>query len=264
MEACHMAIRKIVKIDEALCNGCGVCIPACAEGAIELIDGKARLVSDKLCDGLGACLGECPEGAITVEEREAESFDQVAVEARLVRLPERTAAETVTSGRPVPHHAHAGAGCPGSRVLQFGERSVGDAAPFRGQSPAPASALRQWPLKLHLVPPTAPYFRGADILLAADCTAFAAGNFHAEYLHDRSLAIACPKLDHGQEIYLEKLRAMIDHARINTLTVLIMQVPCCSGLLLLAKEAVASASRKVPIKSIVIGMQGEVLREEWC
>lgn len=257
-----MSIRKVVHIDEELCTGCGACVPSCAEGAIQVIDGKARLVADRLCDGLGACLGECPEGALTVEEREADAFDEVAVENHLVQ--QQKAAPSESEPNPV-HHGHAHGftgGCPGSRVMQF--KAPSDAEP---QSPAAPSLqpseLRQWPIQLHLVPPTAPYYEGADVLLAADCTAFVLGGFHANFLKGRSLAIACPKLDQGMEIYREKLTAMIDKAKINTLTVLIMQVPCCSGLLHIALEASSNASRKVPIKRVVVGVKGEILSEEW-
>jgi NAD-dependent dihydropyrimidine dehydrogenase PreA subunit len=256
-----MAIRKIVRIDERLCNGCGICVPACAEGAIRIVDGKARLVSENLCDGLGACLGDCPEGAITIEEREADAFDEAAVQVHLAG-PESTAPgeEAPRPPAPLPHGRGAG-GCPGSRVLQFAASPLESAAP--GPAPAQPSALRQWPVQLHLVPPGAPYFQGAEVLLAADCTAFAVGDFHARFLRGKALAVACPKLDQGQEIYLRKLTALIDEAGIDTLTVLVMEVPCCSGLVALAREAAARADREVPVKRIVVGVRGDVLAEEW-
>jgi NAD-dependent dihydropyrimidine dehydrogenase PreA subunit len=264
-----MPMRKIVKIDEELCNGCGQCVPACAEGAIRIVDGKARVVADNLCDGLGACLGDCPEGAISIEEREAEAFDEAAVQEHLAaRSPDSppAPAPAAIGPRPLPHGPGAG-GCPGSRVLRFGPPATAGAAgpePLADGSPdARPSALRQWPVQLHLVPPTAPYFRGADVLLAADCTAFAVGDFHARFLQGKALAVACPKLDHGQEVYLEKLVALIDEARIDTLTVLVMEVPCCGGLVRLAREATARAGRRVPVKQIVVGVRGDVLAEEW-
>ncbi len=258
-----MAQRKIVKIDEELCNGCGECVPSCAEGAIQIIDGKARLVADNLCDGLGACLGECPEGAITIEEREAEVFDEVAVSSRLARLQDQ--ARRAIQLHPSQSHpqGNPSGGCPGSRVMQFAATSARTATTAQGPPTVQLSELRQWPIQLHLVPPSAPYYQGADLLLAADCTAFAVGDFHAKYLKSKSIAVACPKLDHGQEIYLQKLIAMIDEARINTMTVLIMQVPCCAGLVDLAREAAARARHKVPVKQVVVGIQGEVLHEEW-
>lgn len=236
-----MTKRKIVKIDETLCNGCGECIPSCHEGAIQLVDGKARLVSDVYCDGLGACLGHCPQDAIVIEEREAAEFDQVKVKNHLAK------------------EEGSNCSCPGAAMQDFSERDqpVGDLA---GSRP---SQLRQWPIQLHLVPPNAPYFRGKDVVLAADCVAYAQGDFHRDYLREKSLAIACPKLDNNQEIYLEKLIQMIDQAKINTLTVMIMEVPCCGGLLQLARTALAQAERKVPLKVIVVGLQGNILKEEW-
>jgi Pyruvate/2-oxoacid:ferredoxin oxidoreductase delta subunit len=240
-----MSVRKIVRIDEEKCTGCGECVPACAEGAIQIVDGVARLVSDNLCDGLGACLGECPEDAITIEEREADDFDESAVATRLHAVS----------------HEHEHVGCPSARVLDFGEKP-GD-GPRGGGAASGRSELRQWPIQLHLVPPTAPYYVGADVLLAADCVAFAIGDFHQRHLRGKSIAIACPKLDQGMEIYLDKLVAMIEKARINTLTVMIMEVPCCFGLAQLAREAVARSSRKIPIRVVKIGLRGEVLADDW-
>jgi NAD-dependent dihydropyrimidine dehydrogenase PreA subunit len=274
----NMATREIVEIDEEKCTGCGECVPACAEGAIQIIHGKARLMADNLCDGLGACLGDCPENAISIVEREADAFDEEAVETHMSALETGTDHHPVTvtavasSGGgssdysfPSGHSPHGhGGGCPGARVIQL-DRPAGSRhdAPEASTGPQP-SALRQWPVQLHLVPPTAPYFKKADVLLAADCVAFAVGDFHRTHLKGRSLAIACPKLDQGQEIYLQKLQAMIDEAEINTLTVMIMEVPCCGGLLHLAKEAARIARRKVPVKQMVVGLTGEILREEWA
>jgi NAD-dependent dihydropyrimidine dehydrogenase PreA subunit len=236
-----MAKRKIVRIDEDKCTGCGECVPSCAEGAIQIVDGKARLLADNLCDGLGACLGDCPEGAITIEERDADEFDEAAVAAVAAH-----------------DHGHAG-GCPGARMMTF-ERPAGSVAGTAGPQP---SELRQWPVQLHLVSPRAPYFQGADLLLAADCVAFAMGDFHSKHLKGKALAIACPKLDDGQEVYLEKLVALIDEAKVNTISVMIMEVPCCGGLLELARAAVAKASRKVPVKRVLVSLQGEVIGEDW-
>ncbi|MFH1566416.1 MAG: 4Fe-4S binding protein [Gemmatimonadota bacterium] len=250
-----MAKRQVVRIDEEKCDGCGECVPSCAEGAIQIIDGKARLLADNLCDGLGACLGECPQGAITVEEREADEYDQTAVARHLESLGARSLAHA-------HGHAHAhgpGAGCPGSRMLQISP-PAGDAGSAPAASP---SALRQWPVQLHLVSPAAPYFQGANLLLAADCTAFAMGDFHANFLNGKALAVACPKLDQAQEIYLDKLVALIDGAAIDTLTVMVMEVPCCSGLVRLAAEAAGRARRKVPVKRVVVGLEGAVRSEEW-
>ena len=273
-----MAVRKIVSIDEELCDGCGDCVPSCAEGAIQIIGGKAVLLADNLCDGLGACLGECPQGAIRIEERDADDFDEVAVHDHLKFMPDLRAADlgsmlgrTALAPAPVPaaHGGHGG-GCPGSRTMHFPTAGPGAAAAGPGASaPAPDAApagseLRQWPIQLHLVQPSAPYFVGADLLLAADCCAFASAEFHQRFLRGKALAMACPKLDQGRDIYRNKLTAMIDQARLNTITVLVMEVPCCAGLVSLAQEAAAAASRKVPIKLVVMGVQGQVLREDWC
>jgi len=234
--------RDIIKIDEEKCNGCGQCIPNCHEGALQIIDGKARLKSDVLCDGLGACLGHCPEGAITVEQRDAEPFDENAV-----------------MQAQAPKYVHRESGCPGSteRVL---------AAPVslhRAPPQESPSELRQWPVQMHLINPGAPYFRNADMLLAADCVAFSVGDFHSRYLKGHSLAIACPKLDRNTEIYVDKLTALIDLALINTITVMIMEVPCCGGLMQLVRAATARASRKVPVKQVMISAEGTVLKAEW-
>ena len=252
-----MSKRKIVKIDEEKCTGCGECVPSCAEGAIQIIDGKARLAADNLCDGLGACLGDCPAGAITIEERDADEHDEAAVAKRLGHAPKHDHGHKHLGGA-VQDHGQMG-GCPGSRVMTF-ERPAGEASAAAGPQ---ASELRQWPVQLHLVSPRAPYFQGADLVLAADCTAFAMGDFHAKHLRGRALAVACPKLDDGQDVYLEKLVALIDEAKVNTMTVLIMGVPCCGGLLELARAAAAKASRKVPIKRVLVGLQGEVIAEDW-
>lgn len=285
--------RKIIKIDNDKCTGCGLCIPNCPEGAIQLIDGKARLISDLFCDGLGACLGHCPEGAITIEEREAQAYDEPRVMENIVKAGPNTikahlehlrdhgqkdflaqAIEVLKQkGLPNPlqaaapgacaghghGHGHGGGGCPGSRAMSFEKKPVEPPAE-QGSRP---SQLSHWPLQLHLISPNAPQYQGCDLLLAADCTAFSLGDFHKDFLKGKSLAIACPKLDDGQEAYVEKIKAMIDDAKINTLTVMIMQVPCCSGLLRLAKEAASQAARKVPIKCVVVGLQGAILKEEW-
>lgn len=270
-----MAVRKIVHIDEDLCDGCGDCVPSCAEGAIQIIGGKARLLADNLCDGLGACLGECPQGAITIEERDADEFDEEAVHDHLAHMPPPDPVDiaSLMGGRPrglapmpmplsaSPKATHAGGGCPGSRTMHFPQ--AGAAAPAAAAPGAAASELRQWPVQLHLVNPTAPYFQGANLLLAADCCAFASAEFHPRFLRGKALAMACPKLDHGQDAYRQKLTAMIDQAGLDTITVLIMEVPCCGGLLTLAQQAVAAASRKVPVKLAVIGVQGQVVREQW-
>ncbi len=253
-----MAVREVIEIDESLCDGCGDCVTACAEGAIAIIDGKARLISDVYCDGLGACLGHCPQGAITVIQREADAFDEAAVERHLATI--RTVGPFRAPGpslNVVAQAPVAAGGCPGSRAQAFNP-----VAPSIGSASAgPASQLRHWPVQLHLVPPTAPFFAGADVLLAADCVAFAVGDFHTRFLAGKALAIACPKLDTNQEVYLQKLVAMIDEAEIKSLRVMVMEVPCCGGLVGLVEEALRRAQRSLPVECLVVGTRGMVLSE---
>jgi NAD-dependent dihydropyrimidine dehydrogenase PreA subunit len=235
-------LREIIRIDGERCDGCGLCVPACAEGAIAVVEGKARLVSESLCDGLGACLGHCPQGAIAIERVEA-AGDGLTFAHRAARPP-------ATGSTPAVFAA-----CPGTHEASF------DAPPPRGGDHSSPSALRQWPVQLHLVSPDAPYFCRADVLLAADCVAYAVGEFHRDHLPGRSLAIACPKLDAHQEIYLDKLVALIDDARIASLTVMVMEVPCCAGLVRLAQTAAARAVRSVPVRCLVVGVQGNILTD---
>jgi ferredoxin len=279
--------RKIIKIDEEKCDGCGLCMPGCPEGALQMIEGKARLVSDLFCDGLGACLGHCPQGAITIEEREAVPYDErqviaviakqgkAVVDAHLKHLREHhettylqqaydylrekgmIASQANTDAKPHPASFKTGC-CPGSQTVSFGACS--GATEERPAGPQP-SRLTHWPIQLHLISPQAPHFQGSDLLLAADCVPFALGGFHEAHLKGKTLAIACPKLDSGQEVYLEKIISLIDDAEVKSLTVMIMQVPCCSGLLHLARRAVAQANRKVPIHFIVVGLRGEILQQ---
>jgi len=249
--------RKIIKIDEDLCTGCGNCVVACAEAALEVIDGKARVVNDIFCDGLGACMGECPEGALEIIEREALEFDEEAVEKRLESLKHKESIETEQVRQIVADHAQQ-CGCPSAQTMVFDEPET--QSEVAGKIP---SALRQWPVQMHLINPIAPYYQGADVLLSADCVGFSYGDFHRDFLKQKSIAIACPKLDQGKELYIEKIKSLIDDAKINTLTVAIMDVPCCSGLLGLAQEGAKRATRKVPIKYIVVGIQGNILKEEW-
>jgi ferredoxin len=238
--------RDIIKIDEDLCNGCGQCVPNCHEGALQVINGKIKLVSDLMCDGLGACIGHCPEGAITIETREAEPY----IETPLM--------EQQLHAQSQPHH-EAG-GCPGSRTMVIEKPSKLYDNLSDADQP---SELRQWPVQMHLVNPNAPYFRSADLLLAADCVAFSMGGFHSKYLKGKSLAIACPKLDQGTDIYIEKLTAMIDIAKVNTITVMMMEVPCCGGLMQMVKTALGNAGRKVPVKKMIVGINGDLLKEDW-
>ncbi len=276
-----MEKRDIIKIDESKCTGCGLCVPDCAEGALQIIDGKARLISDLFCDGLGACMGSCPEGAITVEKREARPYDERRVmEENIVPAGMNTIKKHIEHLRshnagtyldeairylqekniPVPAgEKPPSTSCPGTRP------SPGKKIPVaaNGREGPPASELSNWPLQLHLVNPGAPHLKKADLLLAADCTAFAAGDFHQKFLRGKVLAVACPKLDSGQDIYVKKLKDMIELSELNTITGLIMEVPCCGGLVNIIKEAAKESSRKIPVKKIVISLEGEIITEEW-
>ncbi len=278
-----MAIREIITIEEDKCNGCGQCVPGCPEGALQIIDGKARLVNDMFCDGLGACIGECPEGAITIEKREAAEYNEKVVMATIVTHGENTikahlkhlhehgetgflneAIEYLNENNfNVPNYKeetmHTHQGCPGSRVIDNSSETKNTGS----EDSSRASQLQQWPVQLHLVPPTAPFFQGKDVLLAADCVAFTVGDFHKDYLKGKALAIACPKLDDGLDVYTDKITAMIDQAKINTLTVMIMEVPCCGGLIHIATQAREKAGRNIPIKKLVVGLQGDIIQEEW-
>ncbi|MHC4593029.1 MAG: ATP-binding protein [Planctomycetota bacterium] len=245
-----MTLRKVVEIDEEKCNGCGDCIPNCPEGALQIVDGKARLVSDRYCDGLGACLGVCPQDAIRVIEREADDFDEEAVAAL------RSAEETPS---PAGHAVHAG-GCPGAALLNFGhaqapaEFTAGDGA--GGTEPRP-STLTQWPVQLRLVPTDAPFFEGADLLLAADCVPFALAGFHERLLRGRKLLIGCPKLDNST-YYAEKLTEILKRNDVKSLTVAHMEVPCCFGLMGLAQRALDASGKAIPLEEVTIGLRGEI------
>ena len=254
-------IRKMVKIDEEKCNGCGLCVPACAEGAIQIIDGKAKLLADNLCDGLGACLGDCPLDAITIEEREADEFDETAVNEHLKEIgrdPLPHAPQPVPSGCPsarvVDFAPPAGGGCPSARTMSFAQPAV--SATAEAPSAPRQSRLAQWPIQLHLVPPTAPFFQNADVLLAADCAPFAYADFQEDLLKGKALAIACPKLDDTAP-YVDKLTAMITQSNIRSLTVVHMEVPCCNGLVFMAKQAIANSGRDIPFETVCIGIRGD-------
>jgi len=272
-----MKKRKIIRIIEEKCDGCGKCSLGCPEGAIRIIDGKARLVSEIHCDGLGACIGECPLGAIVTEEREALPYDEVktmeniskqgvnTIKAHLAHLKthgrkeyleqalrylkdKKIKIDTEGSEAAVPR------GCPGSAAMAFGR---GAEKPENGGVKAP-SRLGHWPVQLHLISPSAPYFQDADILVAADCCAFSCGNFHEDFIKGKSLVIACPKLDSDTEAYVEKLRALVDEARVRSIHVVTMEVPCCTGLVALVNEALSGTERKPPVRHTVIGIKGDI------
>lgn len=252
-----MAVRKIVHIDEEKCNGCGLCIPNCAEGALQIVDGKAKLVKDIYCDGLGACLGHCPQDAITIIEREADEFDEKAVEEHLKSQNKNDEAKNNVGHQHVHHHGHhIGGGCPGSQLRQFNRASN------ENQNVNVASRLRQWPVQLSLVPPTAPYLNGADLLITADCVPFAYGNYHNDFLKDRAVVVGCPKLD-DIEYYTDKLTDIIKLNNLESITVLKMEVPCCSGMMYAAKTARDRAGSDVPIKVVTIGIEGDIIKREY-
>ena len=285
--------RTIIKIDEELCDGCGACVSGCHEGALQLINDKAVMISDLYCDGLGACIGECHAGAITLEEREAEPYDEYAVMERMlpkgekvilahlnhlkeheeyellhqgleylkkhnvkVNFPAEDKQNSITQNKPVA------CGCPGSMMQEI-KRPAASGFTMAAPAMVQPSELRQFPVQLHLLNPNAGFLRGANLLLAADCTAFASGEFHSRFLKGKALAIACPKLDSNTQFYIDKLIELIDVAQIDTLTVLIMEVPCCGGLVRIVQMAREEAERNVPVKVIVLSVQGDVKKEEW-
>lgn len=252
-------IRKMIKIDEEKCTGCGLCVPGCEEGALQIIDGKARLVSDVYCDGLGACLGECPEGALSVEEREAEDFDPRAVVELLTE-----------QGRTVPEHmpdpaslridkkARPGGGCPGAALKTMTPCQQANVPVSEASA---VSNLSHWPVQLRLVPPTAPFLKDADLLLTADCVAVSLPDYHARYVRDKVVVMGCPKFDDAQD-YVERLAAIIARNDLKTITVMEMEVPCCSSMSVILERAMAKAGRSVATTRMIIARDGRVLSRE--
>ena len=242
-------LRKIVKIDQEKCDGCGLCVPSCAEGAIRMINGKAVLSADNLCDGLGACLGECPRDAITVEEREADEFDEVEVEKHLA-----------AQGKPAPAHApqpaahQHGGGCPGSRAMSFERPQETATAVATGSR---QSQLAQWPVQLTLVSTTAPYFQDADLLITADCVPVAYAGYHEDFLKGKAVVMGCPKLD-DNNFYQQKLTELFSKSDVKSITVLKMEVPCCGGIAVAARQALAASGKQIPYREVTIGIKGEI------
>jgi Pyruvate/2-oxoacid:ferredoxin oxidoreductase delta subunit len=230
-------VREIVRIDESKCDGCGLCIPACPEGALRIVDGKARLVAERLCDGMGACLGHCPRGAIIIERREAEEFDEAAVRA------------AASMSRSI-------AACPGASYAEFSARPRPDLA--EEAVPTPPGQLTHWPVQLHLLSPLAPVLRGARLLVCADCVPFAYAGFHGDLLRGRAVVVACPKLDDTTG-YVRKLAQMIAQNDLAEITVAHMEVPCCTGILHLVLEALARAGTSTPVNEVVVSIRGQVL-----
>lgn len=231
-----MAKRKIIKIDEEKCNGCGLCIPNCPEGALQVIDGKARLVSDLFCDGLGACIGHCPQGAITIEEREAQAYDEKKVMAHIVK--------------------HSSSGCPGSKMMDFRKEKAGVK---KKDFVSVQSRLQQWPVQITLVPPNAPYFKDAELLIAADCVPFAYADFHRDLLKGKILLVGCPKLD-DLSFYQKKITQILKDNIIKSVTYAHMEVPCCFGLVNVIKSAISASGKNIPFEEVVISIKGEKIK----
>lgn len=244
--------RKIIEIDEALCNGCGQCVPSCAEGALQIIDGKARMLAEKYCDGLGACLGECPQGALRITERLADDFDEAAVEELL-------------KGRQVASPpAPPSSGCPSANLRMFAAQSPCQAAnrPVAG-APAGASTLSHWPVQIRLVPPSAPFLKGCDLLVASDCTPMAYPDFHRDFLSGRAVMMGCPKFDDAPA-YVQKFKEIFETAHPRSVTLLIMEVPCCGSMRNIISEALKLSGQAIKVTEAVIGVRGEVVsRRDW-
>jgi ferredoxin len=242
--------RKIIQIDEEKCDGCGLCVPSCAEGALQIVAGKAKLIAEKYCDGLGACLGECPNDALRVIEREAEDFDEEAVEeymqgrhsAKIQELP-------------------MACGCPSSQIQSFSPATSGREASLPASRVSLQSALSHWPVQIRLVPPTAPFLKGADLLVAADCTPLAYPNFHQDFLNGKVVMVGCPKFDEVQT-YIQKFADIFKTAGIKSIEVVTMEVPCCQGLPLIVKKGLELAGKKIPMSQVIISTRGEVLKRQ--
>jgi len=244
-------LRKIIEIDEELCDGCGQCIPSCAEGALEVVDGKAQIIADKLCDGLGACLGECPTGALRVIEREADDFDEEAVEEHLAKQEKETAGEK----------EHMACGCPSTQIQTFvpieshPEAQIPVAAGTEGES-----ALSHWPIQIRLIPPKAPFLKGADLLVLADCVAVAYSRLQPDFVKGKVVMMGCPKFD-GAEEYIEKFTEIFKTAGINSITTVYMEVPCCSGLPMIVKKGLEASGQTIPMTDVVIGTRGRLMEQ---
>ena len=278
-------LRQIIKIDEDKCNGCGLCIPNCPEGALKVIDGKARLISDLFCDGLGACIGHCPEDAITIEEREAEEYDERKVmknivqqgnnviKAHLEHLKEHNESKLLKEAidflkeknlevpinektNPEEEQSHAFSGCPGSKMMDFTETEL--AAEGNKSFLGGISQLRQWPVQIMLVPPSAPYLKDSDILIAADCVPFAYPDFHEGLLKEKVLLVGCPKLDDTED-YREKITHILTNNEVKSITYAHMEVPCCFGLIDIIKSAIINSGKDIPFKEVTISIRGKRL-----
>ncbi|MGV1100167.1 ATP-binding protein [Thiovibrio sp. JS02] len=247
-------MRKIIEIDEDLCTGCGECVPNCAEGALEIVNGKARMIAEKYCDGLGACLGECPTGALRIVEREADDFDEEAVEALL-------ASRKAAASEPAPPAE----GCPSARLQTFAPaaaptpcQSANRPVQLGGITAATESQLSHWPVQIRLVPPSAPFLKGADLLVAADCVPVAYPNFHRHLLTGKAVMLGCPKFDETGS-YIAKFSEIFATAQLKSITMAIMEVPCCSNMRQIIKEALKRAGKNIPVQEVVISARGEII-----
>lgn len=261
--------RKIINIDEEKCNGCGQCLPGCPEGALRIVDGKARLVRESYCDGLGACLGHCPQGALQVYEREADEYDANAVLAHL---------EKQSPGLAEKHREHLRAhgmgelvrkqdislkGCPSEKVSCWGKENGAESSGPNDmeESGSSGSALCHWPVKLHLIPPAADFLKNADLLLVADCVPFAYGNMHKDFIKGKAVAAGCPKFD-DIEAYADKIQQILESVIIRSITVVYMEISCCSGLIRIVRDALVKSGNDIPFEAVLIGVNGDVIKRE--
>jgi Fe-S-cluster-containing hydrogenase component 2 len=242
--------RQIIRIDEEKCDGCGLCVPACAEGAIGIRDGKARLVAEKYCDGLGACLGECPRGALTIIEADVEAFDMEAAEAHVNTL----------KPAPPPEAPAMPCGCPSTLIQLFPAATAGEKPPLPVGANRPDSALTHWPVQIRLVPPTAPFLKNADLLIAADCTPVAYAGFHQDFLTGKVVLMGCPKFD-DVPAYVEKFTQIFRHNALRRITILAMEVPCCQGLPAIVRKALVQSGQEIPLDVVVVSLRGKILNE---
>lgn len=245
-----MTTRQIIEIDDELCDGCGQCVPSCAEGALQIIDGKARIIADNLCDGLGACLGDCPNDALKVIERNADEFDEEAVEEHLKETAEKEIKEPAMA-----------CGCPSQHIQSFpAQTQTGCACSDNDTAPKPShiSALSNWPLQIRLIPAEAPFLKNADLLILADCTAVAYANLHSDMIAGKTVMMGCPKLDDADE-YVQKFSEIFSTANIKTITVVSMEVPCCAGLPWIVKRALEASKADIPTTEIVVSTQGKMI-----
>ena len=241
--------RKIIEIDEELCDGCGQCVPSCAEGALEIVDGKARIIADKLCDGLGACLGECPTGALKVIERKADEFDEEAVEEHL------TVKETAQEKQ------HMACGCPSTQIQTFVPIESHPESQISPKSKTIAeSALSHWPVQIRLIPPKAPFLKGSDLLVLADCVAVAYANLHNDLMNGKVVMMGCPKFD-GAEEYIDKFTEIFKIAGIKSITTVYMEVPCCSGLPMIVKKGLEASGQSIPMNDVIISRRGKIMEQ---